>query len=62
MMEAMLHHQSLDVTVCNHPDELFIHLQQQRYDVIITDIQMPAMNGIELISKIKEVPNVKDVP
>ena len=62
MMEAMLQHPSLDVTTCNHPDELFIHLQQQRYDIIITDIQMPAMNGIELIGKIKELPNGKNVP
>ena len=62
MMEAMLQHSSLDVTTCNHPDELFIHLQQQQYDVIITDIQMPAMNGIDLINKIKELPNAKNVP
>ncbi len=62
MMEAMLQHPSLDVTTCNHPDELFIHLQQQRYDIIITDIQMPAMNGIDLISKIKELPNAQNVP
>ena len=62
MMEAMLHHPSLDVTVCSHPDELFIYLQQQQYDAIITDIQMPAMNGIELIGKIKEFPNAMDVP
>ena len=62
MMEAMLQQISLDVTTCNHPDELFIHLQQQMYDVIITDIQMPAMNGIELIGKIKEMPTVCDIP
>lgn len=62
MMEAMLQHPSLSVTTCNHPDELFIHLQQQQYDVIITDIQMPAMNGIELISKIKELSNAKEIP
>ena len=62
MMEAMLQHSSLSVTTCNHPDELFIHLQQQQYDVIITDIQMPAMNGIDLINKIKELPNAQNVP
>lgn len=62
MMEAMLKHPSLAVTTCNHPDELFIHLQQQLYDAIITDIQMPAMNGIDLINKIKDFPNTKDVP
>lgn len=62
MMEAMLKQPSLSVTTCNHPDELFIHLQQQQYDVIITDIQMPAMNGIELIGKIKEMPSARNVP
>ena len=62
MMEAMLQHPSLDVTTCNHPDELFIYLQQQQYDIIITDIQMPAMNGIDLINKIKELPYAKNVP
>ncbi len=62
MMEAMLDNPSLSVTACSHPDELFIHLQQQQYDVIITDIQMPAMNGIDLINKIKEFPGAEDVP
>ena len=62
MMEAMLKHPSLVVTTSNHPDEFFIHLQQQQYDIIITDIQMPAMNGIELISKIREFCNAKEVP
>ena len=62
MMEAMLYSPSLTVTACSHPDELFIHLQQQRYDVIITDIQMPAMNGIDLIGRIRELPGAKDIP
>ena len=62
MMEAMLKLSPLAVTTCNHPDEFFIYLQQQQYDVIITDIQMPAMNGIDLINKIKEFPNAAQVP
>ena len=62
MMEAMLKQSPLAVTTCNHPDEFFIYLQQQQYDVIITDIQMPAMNGIDLINKIKEFPNAAQVP
>jgi DNA-binding response OmpR family regulator/anti-sigma regulatory factor (Ser/Thr protein kinase) len=62
MMEAMLKQSPLAVTTCNHPDEFFIYLQQQQYDVIITDIQMPAMNGIDLINNIKEFPNAAQVP
>ena len=62
MMEAMLKNSPLIVTTCSHPDELFIHLQQQQYDVIITDIQMPAMSGIDLINKIREFSNAAQVP
>ena len=62
MMEAMLRYPTLVVTTCTHPDELFIYLQQQQYDIIITDIQMPALNGIELVAKIKEMPQTMQVP
>ena len=62
MMEAMLRYPSLVVTTCTHPDEFFIHLQQQQYDVIVTDIQMPAMNGIELVAKMKGMPQAMQVP
>lgn len=59
---AMLQEYALSVTCCSHPDELFIHLQQQKFDLILTDIQMPAMNGIELLQKIREMPNGKKTP
>ncbi len=32
------------------------------YDLIVTDIDMPRMNGIELVSQIKSNPNLKDMP
>ena len=32
------------------------------YDLIVTDIDMPRMNGIELVSQIKGNPNLKDMP
>ena len=35
------------------PKELFIALQQETPDVLITDIRMPNMNGLELLDKIK---------
>lgn len=35
------------------PKELFIALEQERPDVLITDIRMPNMNGLELLDKIK---------
>jgi two-component system chemotaxis response regulator CheY len=32
------------------------------FDLIITDLNMPNMNGIELIKKLRSLPNFKTVP
>ncbi len=37
-------------------------LQTARYDLVITDIDMPRMNGIELTSRIKEDASLKAIP
>lgn len=62
MMKAMLDKPAITVVSCNHPDELFIHLQQQVFDIIVTDIQMPAMDGVKLIGKIREIPGYAGIP
>jgi two-component system chemotaxis response regulator CheY len=37
-------------------------LPQHKFDIIITDINMPDINGLELISFIKKHPQYKDIP
>jgi two-component system sensor histidine kinase and response regulator WspE len=37
-------------------------LEREKFDLIITDIDMPRMNGIELVKKIKANENTKDIP
>jgi two-component system sensor histidine kinase and response regulator WspE len=37
-------------------------LQGEQFDLIISDVDMPRMNGIELVRKIKSAPNFKDLP
>jgi len=56
---AMLEHPNLMVTACHHPDEVFKHLKEEKYDLLLTDIQMPAMNGFDLLKAIrKEHPTI----
>ncbi|SFR49690.1 response regulator [Thiomicrospira sp. ALE5] len=36
--------------------------KQQQFDVVVTDINMPNMNGIELITALRALPNYKFTP
>ena len=45
------------------PDNLKNILKEGlQYDIIITDLEMPKMQGFELIEKIRQQENLKDVP
>lgn len=37
-------------------------LPKDRYDLIITDINMPDINGLEIINFVKSNPNYKNIP
>lgn len=61
---AMLENAHTTITACKHPDELLSELQNNDYDIILTDIQMPEMNGFELLKVIRTHPatRAKKVP
>lgn len=40
----------------------FNTLQKEEFDLVITDVDMPRMNGIQFVEKIKSDPNYKDIP
>ncbi|MBN1290619.1 MAG: hybrid sensor histidine kinase/response regulator [Candidatus Latescibacteria bacterium] len=40
----------------------WITLQSNIFDLIISDVDMPRLNGIELVRKIKNDPKLKDIP
>lgn len=45
------------IQCCEHPEDLFKFIRQQSFDILFTDIQMPAMNGVELLKSLREQEN-----
>ncbi|WP_214036769.1 response regulator, partial [Methanospirillum sp.] len=42
------------VSVTTSPHEVLDHMESGRYDAIISDYEMPVMNGIELLKAVRE--------
>lgn len=55
LTEAMLRSLGAEVVACEQPQTLFIKIAEGGYDAVLTDIQMPAMNGFDLLRNIRSL-------
>lgn len=59
LTEAMLRNildPQTTIQCCEQPEDLFGFISQQPFDILFTDIQMPAMNGFELLENLRKLP------
>lgn len=62
MVSFTLKTAGFDVTEANNGEEALKVAQGREFDLVISDVNMPIMDGIELIRNLRELPNYKFVP
>lgn len=62
LTKNILSMEGFNVETVFNPVEAFKKLKQTHYDVIITDIEMPEMSGIEFLEKLKEDKLKSNIP
>lgn len=53
-----------DIVCCQHPEEVFERIRKEKFDLLFTDIQMPAMDGFNLLEAIRALSceQAKNIP
>lgn len=61
---AMLKQHGIDAVCCEQLEELIEQLRTSVFDVLLTDIQMPAINGFDLVKllRVSNIPQAKTIP
>jgi DNA-binding NtrC family response regulator len=53
LMKMMLEEKGYEVIVTNNPLEVGELLESQKVDIVLTDLKMPGLDGIEVLSEVK---------
>jgi CheY-like chemotaxis protein len=61
-MKKLLVGAGYDLTLANDGMDALNILENQKFDIIITDLEMPNLDGFGLVEKISENPEIKNIP
>ncbi len=62
MTAGLLARMGIKATITTHPEEVIEKLKNNTFDLIFSDIQMPELNGFELIKQIRHFPANRTLP
>lgn len=55
ILGEILTHEGFDVTTITDPEKALILAQKQSFDLVMTDLKMPQMDGIELLKQLRRI-------
>ena len=63
-LEPLIENGTIELVTYNNPVELLDDITQGKivYDILVTDVNMPQMYGLELVENIKKIPQFKARP
>lgn len=61
-VEKFLKTKGLEVVCKTDPEEAYHTAEKQRFDLIISDVAMPGLDGFTLLQGLKKNPSTKDTP
>ena len=64
LTSAMLKQQGITAVSCNQLEELTEQLRSSAFDILLTDIQMPVINGFDLVNLLRasNIPQARTIP
>ena len=62
VLSGLLHDDNVQLTGAKDAAEAMERLRQQSFDLILLDLGLPGMNGLELLRQLKEAPETESIP
>ncbi|MCL1939138.1 MAG: ATP-binding protein [Desulfovibrionaceae bacterium] len=62
VLQEMLAPSGAQIVLANNGQEALDAVKAQSFDLVLMDMQMPVMGGLEATAKIRELPTAKDLP
>ena len=61
-ISALLAHDDVDITTAGTGTAALVALNEQAYDCAVLDLRLPDISGFEVLERIRDEPNLKDLP
>lgn len=55
ILQKVLEREGYDVTLAHNGQNAILHLQKTGFDLVLSDIRMPGMDGLELLQRVRDI-------